>query len=189
MTDKGRYEGEVNDNGDPHGNGTYYYANGDRYEGSWNDGSTHGQGVLYFSNGWSIDGEFEHGRFCQGKIHADLTPPKKKDGTPDLRFLDSSDPSWPLEVETVIGNWQISVAGYEAQSGSRNYKLYPTLRLYDTNPSGNREISVGWDWRPRPTVTQGYGSTEWRRLVVDKGLATPIRLDMSSSELKDSPSD
>ena len=36
-----KYEGEVNDDGAPHGQGIYYFASGDRYEGEWKDGKKH----------------------------------------------------------------------------------------------------------------------------------------------------
>jgi len=33
------------------GKGTFYYLNGDRYEGDWVDDVEHGEGVIYYHNG------------------------------------------------------------------------------------------------------------------------------------------
>ena len=42
----GKYVGEFK-GGKKHGQGTYYYNDGERYEGEWKDGERHGQGSLY----------------------------------------------------------------------------------------------------------------------------------------------
>lgn len=44
MTEEDRYEGGVNEDGNPHGYGIKEYQNGDRYEGGWKDGKVHGFG-------------------------------------------------------------------------------------------------------------------------------------------------
>ena len=54
------YEGEVKD-GLPNGQGTSYWANGDRYEGEFKDGKFNGQGTLYFAYGHRYEGEFKDG--------------------------------------------------------------------------------------------------------------------------------
>ncbi|MCH1436922.1 MAG: hypothetical protein L7U70_02400 [Flavobacteriales bacterium] len=63
------YEGEVNQNEEPHGQGTMFYKNGDKYVGAWEDGNRHGQGkmtnknsVVIYEGAWAND--FRHG---QGK--------------------------------------------------------------------------------------------------------------------------
>ena len=43
--DGGRYEGEVNEAGQPHGRGVYTWPDGGRYEGEWRDGKMQGQGA------------------------------------------------------------------------------------------------------------------------------------------------
>jgi len=58
----GNYEGEVKD-GKPHGQGTYYLANRDRYVGNWTDGKYNGQGTFYFANGDRYEGEFKNSLF------------------------------------------------------------------------------------------------------------------------------
>ena len=43
--DGGRYEGEVNEAGQPHGQGVYTWPDGSRYVGEWRDGKMQGQGA------------------------------------------------------------------------------------------------------------------------------------------------
>ena len=88
---KKRYEGEIKNglfhgqgtyyfvNGDKyvgefkesleHGQGTYYYANGDRYEGKFKEGLEHGKGILYYEDGDKYDGEFKNGLSHGKGIH------------------------------------------------------------------------------------------------------------------------
>ena len=54
---KPKYVGEIT-NGEPDGNGTLTYSNGDKYEGEWKDGKEHGQGTWTWSNGQKDVGEF-----------------------------------------------------------------------------------------------------------------------------------
>ena len=42
-----------------HGNGTYIYANGDKYVGEWKNGKKDGQGTYTFVDGRIISGEFK----------------------------------------------------------------------------------------------------------------------------------
>ncbi len=59
----GIYTGEVNKDGEPHGQGTAYFEVGKiKYEGEFKDGEWHGQGTLYFEDGTIIHkGEFKDG--------------------------------------------------------------------------------------------------------------------------------
>lgn len=60
-TDGSYYLGEVNEAGNPHGYGTWYYAQGDRYEGNFANGKRHGVGRYHFSNGNRYEGQFDNG--------------------------------------------------------------------------------------------------------------------------------
>ena len=42
--------------GEKHGDGTYYFPNGDRYVGEWRRGKKHGEGVYSFSDGDRYEG-------------------------------------------------------------------------------------------------------------------------------------
>ena len=52
-----RYEGEINENQRPHGQGKMTYSNGDTYAGEWKDGLKHGHGVYTFTDGETFEGE------------------------------------------------------------------------------------------------------------------------------------
>ena len=53
------YEGEVNADAEPHGQGVLAWPNGRRYEGEWRDGQPHGQGVLTRPDGTHFEGAIE----------------------------------------------------------------------------------------------------------------------------------
>ena len=48
--------------GEKHGDGTYYFPNGDRYVGEWRRGKKHGEGVYFFSDGDRYKGNWRGGR-------------------------------------------------------------------------------------------------------------------------------
>ena len=71
----GEYEGEVNPtNLGAQGIGIYRYNNGDRYDGTWDNGYRTGRGIYYFANGSIYSGmwsnNLKHGeglfRFANG---------------------------------------------------------------------------------------------------------------------------
>jgi len=64
---KPKYVGEIT-NGEPDGNGTLTYSNGDKYEGEWKDGEPNGQGTFT----WSDEGKYE-GKWREGKFHGQGT--------------------------------------------------------------------------------------------------------------------
>ncbi len=56
-----KYIGEVNKDREPHGIGSLWWANGDRYEGFWKNGLYEGEGMYYFGNGMKHYGFFKDG--------------------------------------------------------------------------------------------------------------------------------
>ena len=54
----GYYIGDVNRYEKPHGKGTFYWNDGDRYEGDWVNGERTGKGKLTFANGDVYEGDF-----------------------------------------------------------------------------------------------------------------------------------
>ncbi len=66
--DDGTYTGEVNEDNEPHGLGTFYWPDETiEYEGEWKDGWKHGQGTAYWPDGTiRYKGEWENGERKKG---------------------------------------------------------------------------------------------------------------------------
>ena len=50
-------------NGKFSGKGTFYYKNGDKYEGEFEDDKKHGEGMYYFADGKIMEGQWENDLF------------------------------------------------------------------------------------------------------------------------------
>ena len=61
------YEGEMKD-GQRHGQGTYCWANGNKYIGGWFNGSMHGNGVIYYYNGVKEEVTCDNGNYIKRNI-------------------------------------------------------------------------------------------------------------------------
>ena len=60
----GRYQGDLNENNIPHGNGVMSYDNGNKYEGDWMNGKYNGKGVLIDKiKNRILDGNWNNGKF------------------------------------------------------------------------------------------------------------------------------
>lgn len=57
-----KYVGEFK-NSEPSGNGTVFYANGERYVGQWANGSFNGKGTLYLKDGTQAEGFWKDGEY------------------------------------------------------------------------------------------------------------------------------
>mgnify|MGYP003733943507 FL=1 len=65
----GQYEGEMNESGQAHGNGTMRWSDGEYHEGEWRKGKPHGKGVRRNGgNGCLFRGEFRNGCFSSGSL-------------------------------------------------------------------------------------------------------------------------
>jgi hypothetical protein len=53
-----------------HGQGTYTYSNGDKYEGEWQDDKMHGYGIYTYSNGDKYEGEWQDDKIHGQGIYA-----------------------------------------------------------------------------------------------------------------------
>ena len=52
-----------------HGQGTYMFANGDLYDGAYDEGKRHGVGVLAFADGrYTVGGKSEVCALCHGGV-------------------------------------------------------------------------------------------------------------------------
>ena len=54
------YEGDVDENGKPHGRGKGMFSSNNVYEGEWKNGLRHGKGTDESDNGSSYDGQWKH---------------------------------------------------------------------------------------------------------------------------------
>ena len=68
-----KYYGAINENSKRHGHGVMTYADGDKYDGEWEDDNQHGDGVYTWEDGAIFDGEFENGK-RHGRVRS-LAPP------------------------------------------------------------------------------------------------------------------
>ena len=58
----GKYVGDI-ENGEPIGQGTFTWSDGEKYVGEFKDGKEHGQGTYTFHDGKKYEGEFKDGEF------------------------------------------------------------------------------------------------------------------------------
>ncbi len=58
----GRYDGDLNGDGQRHGEGIYDWNNGDKYEGQFRFGKRHGKGDFVWANGDTFKGEYRNGK-------------------------------------------------------------------------------------------------------------------------------
>jgi len=69
-----KYTGQVNKDGQPHGQGSFVSTKeginkGDRYEGNFVNGLKHGKGIYTWSNGEKFDGQFENNLRVEGTYY------------------------------------------------------------------------------------------------------------------------
>ena len=69
------YTGERSSQGEAHGQGTQTWPNGDRYEGTWQDGKRHGTGKSTLANGERYVGPYANDR-RHGKVRARERQPR-----------------------------------------------------------------------------------------------------------------
>jgi hypothetical protein len=61
--DGSKYVGEYKDEKKMHGQGTYTWANGDKYVGGWKDNKKYGQGTLTYTDGTVKEGLWKNDKF------------------------------------------------------------------------------------------------------------------------------
>lgn len=65
----GYYIGELNSTNERHGYGIYYWNDGQRYEGFWQNNDYNGYGVLKLDNGNILKGRFSGDELTNGSYH------------------------------------------------------------------------------------------------------------------------
>ena len=130
---KARYEGYFY-NSLPHGEGTCYYANGDRYEGEWANGKFEGHGILYSGNGSVRSGFWKEGSY----LGAQYIDSENKDAQGDVM-----EPSGPPKIWAVI----IGVANYGHMPALRYtdddaYRVYAFLKSPEGGALPDEQIQV-----------------------------------------------
>ena len=63
-----RYEGEFLD-GKRHGSGRYFFSDGNSYSGEWFEDLPHNYGTYYFTNGTHFQGSFLNGNIIEGAYY------------------------------------------------------------------------------------------------------------------------
>lgn len=58
-SDRPRYEGELNSNGEKHGYGVYKWPSGRMYKGQWSDNMMHGDGTEVWPSGSKYRGQYQ----------------------------------------------------------------------------------------------------------------------------------
>lgn len=67
-----------------HGQGTFYYSNGSKYEGEWNENLKNGYGVFTFEDGTCYSGPFENDRMVNRTMQGVTSVSKGTVGGGDL---------------------------------------------------------------------------------------------------------
>ena len=75
----GKYVGQI-ENGEPNGQGTFTFPDGEKYKGKFKDGEYHGQGKLTYPDGRKYEGEWKNGREWNGTGY-------NKNGEIGVRFV------------------------------------------------------------------------------------------------------
>lgn len=96
--DNGYYVGEFNDKGERHGQGTYYWEDGSKYEGEWENGTRTGYGVMTWANGakyagyWSKSQRSGYGemKYSNNNIYKGDWLVDKRNGTGEFIFSDGT---------------------------------------------------------------------------------------------------
>ena len=61
--DNGYYDGDVNNNNERHGYGTFVWKNGDKYVGEWRNDEMNGRGRYTWNDGGYYEGDFKDNKF------------------------------------------------------------------------------------------------------------------------------
>ncbi len=97
------------------GTGTYYFGNGDRYEGKWKDNNRIGKGIYYFANGDRYEGEWKDG-IQYGQVTYYFANGDRYEGGWKLASMDGQGTYYHANGERYEGEWK-----YDTQHGQGTY--------------------------------------------------------------------
>ena len=75
----GKYVGQI-ENGEPNGQGTFTFPDGEKYVGEFKDGEQHGQGTLTSKEGKKFEGEWKNNKPLNGTFY-------DKDGKINYKYV------------------------------------------------------------------------------------------------------
>ena len=94
-------------NGKRHGQGTYFYANGDKYEGEYKNGVSNGQGKYTYKGGKIKEGIWKDGRFLYAQKKSTPLSPNSKPSCPSSEYRHNCYGSHTFpDGSTYIGEWK-----------------------------------------------------------------------------------
>ena len=123
------YIGERNVDGEMHGKGKYTYANGDVYEGDWEEGYMNSNGKFTYANGDVYEGYWEegymHGKsrmaFANGNIYEGDWEKDKMHGKGRMAFADGNDYEGDYNEDYMHGKGKMIHADGEVYEGDWEY--------------------------------------------------------------------
>lgn len=183
----GTYEGDVNpDTLIPHGLGTYYYKNGDEYEGNFNTSKRQGFGVMKYANGDRFEGDFHHnlaqgpGRyeFANGDVHVGNYFRGKRHGRGRLVYHNGDE----YEGRFRKGQKRDNNAIYKYSNGDIYYGKFK-----EDKPFGRGKLKVHYRDKVWNEETEEYDDGEKYHKVLDVWNGKLLEVDHKGNYLNFDP--
>ena len=108
----GKYKGELNNDRKKHGKGTFYCANGSKYEGEYQDDKINGKGTYYYADGDKYEGEFKNDKingkgtyyFSSGSKYEGEFKDDKRNGKGIYHYADGNKYEGEFKDDKINGN-------------------------------------------------------------------------------------
>ena len=167
-TDDGFYTGDLDSNNNPDGYGTFYWNNGDSYEGYWKNGKRHGKGKMTYANGNEEDGDWANDAFCSS--------PSRSSGSSSRSSSASHD--WENDFTTTDFSFDLD-DDYNTVEENDNSD-------WDDEPSTSSNDDFDWD--DEPTTSSSDGAYDWTNdfettgnFDIDEPISAPVGAPVSTS--------
>ena len=165
-----RYEGEVDEAGNPHGQGTFvlcwdslqlegqWKGSVSRYEGQWEHGMRHGRGKANFVGGLQYEGQFQHDeRHVEGAITSQNG--RRYEGQWEHGLRHGQGEHVYLDGSRYEGQWE---QGKRHGKGKKNAQTAPGIRANGSTESGS--IKKG----TMPMAVESDGHLECRIVPLER---------------------